>query len=51
MCLDSPDLDFEFTADPQKYLDEIEGSLKKHKDLAQNFQRFIQKVFDDVEEE
>jgi hypothetical protein len=26
--------DFEYQADPQKYLDEVEGSLRKHKDLA-----------------
>lgn len=31
--LESPE-GFEFQADPQKYLDEIENSLKKHKDLA-----------------
>jgi hypothetical protein len=51
MAFESPDMDFEFSADPQKYLDEIESSLKKHKDLSSNFQRFIQKVFDDVEQE
>ena len=38
--LDSP-TNFEHQADPQKYLDEVEDSLKKHKDLALNFQRFI----------
>jgi len=26
--------DFEYKADPQKFLDEIEKSLKNHKDLA-----------------
>jgi hypothetical protein len=26
--------DFEYLADPQKYLDEVEGTLRKHKDLA-----------------
>ena len=29
--------DFEFSVDPQKYIDEIEGSIKKHKDLAEDF--------------
>lgn len=42
-------MDFEFKADPQKYLDEIESSLKRHKHLSTNFQRFIQKVFEDTE--
>ena len=40
--MDSGALDeFEYKADPQKFLDEIETSLKKHKDLASNFHRFI----------
>ena len=40
--MDSNALDeFEYKADPQKFLDEIETSLKKHKDLASNFHRFI----------
>ena len=34
--------DFEFSVDPQKYIDEIESSIKKHKDLSHDFQRFIQ---------
>jgi hypothetical protein len=41
--------DFEYQANPQRYLNEVEGTLRKHKDLASNFQRFIQKVFDDPE--
>ena len=50
--IDQPVLDdFEFSANPQKYLDEIETTLKKHRDLSQNFQRFIQKVFEDTEQE
>jgi hypothetical protein len=40
-------MNFESTADPQKYLDEVECSLKKHNDLAANFDRFTQKYFDD----
>lgn len=40
-------MNFESTADPQKYLDEVESSLKKHHDLAANFDRFTQKYFDD----
>ena len=40
-------MNFESTADPQKYLDEVEGSLKKHNELAANFDRFTQKYFDD----
>jgi len=46
---DSPD--FELQADPKKYLDEIEGTLKKHNDLKENFQRFIHLVFEDTEQE
>lgn len=30
-------------------MDEIETSLKKHKDLASNFERFILKQFEDNE--
>ena len=41
--------DFDFTADPSKYLDEIEGMIRKNQDLSGNFQRFIQQVFDNTE--
>jgi hypothetical protein len=44
-------MNFESTADPQKYLDEVQNSLKKHKDLEANFDRFIQKYFEDNDKE
>ena len=34
---DNENKDFELMADPKKYLDEIEGTLKKHNDLRENF--------------
>lgn len=48
--LDSPG-DFEFEADPKKYIDEIQKSLNKHKEISDNFQVFIQMMFDDTEQE
>lgn len=43
------DLDFEFTADPLKYLDEIKMTVKKNKDLNENFKRFLHVDFEDTE--
>lgn len=48
--LDSPG-DFEFEADPNKYIDEIQKSLNKHREISDNFQVFIQNMFDDTEQE
>jgi HD-GYP domain-containing protein (c-di-GMP phosphodiesterase class II) len=43
------DLDFEFSADPTKYLDEIKISVKKNKGLNENFKRFLHVEFEDNE--
>ena len=45
------DLDFEFTADPLKYLDEIKMTVKKNKDLNENFKRFLHVDFEDTEQD
>ena len=39
------------TADPIKYLNDFENSLKKHTNLVDKFQNFKVHVFSDVEEE
>ena len=46
--LDSP-VDFEFEADPKKYIDEVQKSLSKNQEISDNFQRFIQMMFEDTE--
>lgn len=48
--LDSP-VDFEFQADPKKYIDEVKRSLSKNQQVSDNFQRFIQMMFEDTEQE
>ena len=48
--LDSP-VDFEFEADPKKYIDEVQKSLSKNQEISDNFQRFIQMMFEDTEQE
>ena len=47
----NPDLDpeFEFSADPAKYLDEIKVTVKKNKSLNENFKRFLHVDFEDNE--
>lgn len=30
-------MDIDFTSDPQKFLNEVDNSIKKHKDLSENF--------------
>jgi hypothetical protein len=49
--IDSAMLDFEFTADPSKYLDEINASLKKNKSLSEHFKRFQHVEFEDTEQD
>ena len=44
-------LDFEFTADPSKYLEEINASLKKNKGLSEHFKRFQHVEFEDTEQD
>ena len=46
--LDSP-VDFEFEADPKKYIDEVQKSLSKNQEVSDDFQRFIQMMFEDTE--
>jgi len=48
--LDSP-VDFELEADPKKYIDEVQKSLSKNPEVSDNFQRFIQMMFEDTEQE
>lgn len=43
------DPDFDFTADPLKYLEEIKGTVKKNKSLNENFKRFLHVDFEDNE--
>ena len=43
------DLDFEFNADPSKYLEEIKLTVKKHKSLNENLKRFLHVEFEDTE--
>ena len=43
------DLDFEFQADPSKYLEEIKMTVKKNKSLNENFKRFLHVEFEDNE--
>ena len=42
-------INYEFQADPEKYLNEIENQLKKHKQLQGNLLRFTQKEFENNE--
>jgi hypothetical protein len=49
--IDAALLDFEFAADPTKYLDEISASLKKNKSLAEHFKRFQHVEFEDTEQD
>ena len=44
-------MEIELQAEPKRFLDEIDSTLKKHNDLKDNFQRFKHLVFDDVEQE
>jgi uncharacterized membrane-anchored protein len=50
--LDSP-VDFEFEADPKKYIDEVQKALRKNHEknheVAERFQDFIQKMFEDTD--
>ena len=44
-------LDFEFTADSTKFLDEISAALKKNKDLSEHFKRFQHVEFEETEQD
>ena len=43
--------DFEYNADPMKYLDEVEASVKKNKGLSENFKRFLHVPFEETEQD